>query len=156
MSADDAPAPVAGVDYNPIFERLVGDAQSTQGMVAYGVYKLAKRKWASEIRRQNGRAPTAEELKAYIATWTPSQLDNVRMVAEQTLAEYARNVIAEEEPRILREALRGGFWRAVWPAMLAALLYTLLLIGLALVLARSGIDLIGILKTAAGSHTPTP
>jgi len=65
------------------------------------------------------------------------------------LAEYAQSVIENEEPRILKKALRGSFWRAVWPSMVGALLYTLILIAFAIVLALSGIDLLGILKSAS-------
>jgi hypothetical protein len=151
---EQAPEPIAGVDYNPIFEQLVGDeslSPETQGLVAYGLYKVAKREWVTEFRRQNGRGPNDDELKAYIATWTPSRMENLLMSAEQTLAEFAKDTIAQEEPRILRRALRGTFWRAVGPTMVGALLYTLILIALAIILARSGIDLIGILKTASGA-----
>jgi hypothetical protein len=146
--------PVACSDYNPIFERLFGDVEdgsaNVEGLVAYGLYKISKREWVTGLRKKEARGPSAEELRAYMATWTPSQLDYVRQSAEQTLASYAKDVLAEEEPRILRQALRGSFWRAVWPAMVAAALYTLALVALAIILARSGIDLIGILRRAAG------
>ena len=65
------------------------------------------------------------------------------------LAAFADVVVSEQEPIILRRALRGSFWRAVWPSMLASLVYTLLLIGTAIVSARAGIDLIGIIRNAA-------
>jgi len=147
-----APAAAAPVGYNPIFEKLVDGDDDGQvlGIVAYGLYKIAKREWASEIARLQNRPPTQAELDAYIATWTPSQLENVKRNAAQVLSEYADSVISAEEPRILRDALRGSFWRGVWPSFTATLLYTLALIALAIVLARSGIDLIGILQRAAG------
>jgi hypothetical protein len=137
-------------DYNPTFEELVDRADDTiLGLIAYGYYKIAKREWASRIRAQIGRAPTDEELKAYIATWTPSQLQGVRERAAQVMAEYANNVIAAERPRILREALRGSFWRAVWPSMLASAFYTIALIMLVVIAARAGVDLLGIIEAAA-------
>ncbi len=140
--------------YNPIFEKLVGPENSEaglQGIVAYGLYKIAKREWVSEFRTRTGRKPTDDELDAYTRTWTASQLTTVNERAAQILAEYASEVIQSEEPRILRRALEGSFWRSVWPSMLAAFLYTLLLVGAALILARSGIDLIGIFRDVAGS-----
>lgn len=70
--------------------------------------------------------------------------------AAQVLAEYASTVIELEEPRILRTALRGSFWRGVGPSIVASFFYTLLLIAFALILARSGVDLIEIFDDIGG------
>jgi hypothetical protein len=39
--------------YNPIFERFVDpdrpEVEQLPGIVAYGLYKIAKREWASEL-----------------------------------------------------------------------------------------------------------
>ncbi|WP_113447868.1 hypothetical protein [Rhizobium cremeum] len=146
-------APNGSKDYNTIFERFVGDGeagnQDLLGIVAYGIYKNAKREWASEIRARHGRAPSEEELKAYHATWTSSQIQNARNNAQQVLAEYADYVISEAEPRILRDAVKGKFWPDVGTSIFSNALYTLGLIILAVILARSGVDLIGLLSTAA-------
>jgi hypothetical protein len=140
--------------FNPIFGKLVGTEEGVpadlQGFVAYGLYKVAKREWATEIATRHGRKPSEAELEAYMRTWTSSQITTLRERAAQVLSEYADAVIREEEPRILKNALRGSFWRGVWPSMLASFLYTLVLIGAALVLARSGIDLIGIFRDVTG------
>src|SRR3954471_18520897 len=100
--------------------------------------------------KKHKRAPSVDELKGYIQTWTPSQLNHVRQSAEQSLASYATDVIAEEEPRILRQAIKGAFWPAVLAGMAAVFLYTLLLMGVVIILARAGVDILGILKLAAG------
>ncbi|HZJ13200.1 MAG TPA: hypothetical protein VFD26_11250 [Methyloceanibacter sp.] len=148
--ADGGPEPADEADYNPIFEKLVDqDGSETRGIIAYGFYKVAKREWAEKVHEEEGRAPTPDALRAYIATWTPSRLEGVRKEADQLLAAYAENVIAEAEPRILKNALRGGFWRGVGASMVAAVLYTLILIAFATILAWSGVDLIGILKNTA-------
>lgn len=101
--------------YNPIFEKMLEAAgdDRLRGLVAYGLYKTAKREWARELQDREGRKPTDEELRAYIRHWTPTQMDNVQQMARQTLAEYAAAVIEAEEPRILRQALQGTFWRSV-------------------------------------------
>lgn len=154
MAEGDPPQPEAAIIFNPVFGKLVGSDEGAQaelqGLVAYGLYKISKREWATEISARHGRKPNEAELEAYMRTWTPSQLATLQERAAQVLSEYAAAVIQEEEPRILRRALQGGFWRAVWPSMLAGFLYTLLLIGVALVLALSGIDLIGILRDVTG------
>ncbi len=103
-----------------------------------------------DLQQRKGRKPNDEELRDYIHHWTPSQLGNVQEGARQALAAYASSVLEYEEPRILKRALKGGFWRSVWPSMLASFLYTLLLIGAAIILARSGVELIGILRQASG------
>jgi hypothetical protein len=146
------PAVEAGPHYNPIYEKLVdesGDGADLVGLVAYALYKRAKRNWARELRARRQRKPTAEELDAYVDTWTADRLEGVKSEAGAALAEYASAVVAEQEPEILRRALRGSFWRAVWPSMVAAFLYTLILIGAAFVLARAGVDFIGILRSGA-------
>ena len=140
--------------YNPIFERLVsesGGPNALPGLIAYGLYKTAKREWVSDLSAREGRKPTDAELDAYMRTWTASQITTIQERAEQFLAEYASAVIQEEEPRILREAVRGSFWRAILPSVVASFLYTLVLIAIALILARSGIDLLGIFRDVAGS-----
>lgn len=53
-------------DYNPIFEKLVdgNDDQRNEliGIVAYALYKKAKREWAMDLWNRTGRKPTEEQL----------------------------------------------------------------------------------------------
>lgn len=55
-------------DYNTIFERFVGASeeapQDLLGIVAYGIYKHAKREWVADIRTRFARPPTEDELRA--------------------------------------------------------------------------------------------
>ena len=105
-------------DYNPIFEQLVdGDHDQESeliGIIAYGLYKQAKREWSSEIRSQKQRGPNNDELKAYVASWTDSRIDGLRTEAAEILASFSGYVIENERPNILKDALRGRFWRGVW------------------------------------------
>ncbi len=73
----------------------------------------------------------------------------LRDEAAGALSAFAEVVIADERPRILEEALQGGFWRSVGSSMAANFFYTLVLIGLAIVLTLSGVDVVGILERAA-------
>lgn len=134
-------------NYNPIFERLVDSAESDhaqlQGLLAYGLYKIAKREWASEIRVQQGRGPTDAELESYIATWTPSRLDGVLGEAAQILAEYANFVINDAEPRILRNAAKGSFRRSFWSSFWATTAFAALLAVLGIILVWQGVDVLG-------------
>ncbi len=144
----DQPVPT---QYNNVFERFVGqnDMSDIIGIVAYGIYKNAKREWATSFRQEYARAPTQDELRAYHATWTPAQIQSARNSAAQVMTEYAATVIEEEEPKILREALKGAFWKSIWQSIFANFLYTLMLVGAAIILTKAGIDILGMLVKAA-------
>ncbi|WP_333824043.1 hypothetical protein [Pinisolibacter sp.] len=140
-----------GAIYNKMFETLVGhdrEAESNiDGLLAYGLYKLSKREWVTEFRVRKGRRPNSEEIEEYTRTWTATRLNGVRSGAKQALAVYAETVIEAATPGILKEALRGKFWNDVLKNMAANLFYTIILIFVAMVLAKAGVDLIGIFKS---------
>lgn len=150
---DESSSEKSANQYNKVFEKFVGDSPDGMsdiiGIVAYGIYKNAKREWATDFRSTYNKAPSQDDLNAYHATWTPAQIQSARNSAAQVMAEYADSVISNEEPRILRDALRGTFWPSVGTSIFANVVYTLALIAIAIVLARAGIDLIGLLSTAA-------
>ncbi|KMO18952.1 hypothetical protein [Methylobacterium platani] len=149
----------AGVDekqprYNPIFERFVPPDradENVRGLIAYGLYKIAKREWAQGLQERLGRQPTPEEQDAYIATWTDSRLRGLEQQADATLAAFAETVVTEATPAIREDALRGTSGKSIGLSIAANAIYTLILIALALVLAWGGIDLIGLLQKARPS-----
>ncbi|MEF2073113.1 hypothetical protein [Consotaella aegiceratis] len=137
--------------YNPLFERFVNvdlpDADMLPGMVAYCLYKIAKREWATDFFDRNGRKPNDSELADYIRTWTTTRLAGAEKEAETVILTFANSVIEANEPTIREDALRGTFWSAVRASMTAAFFYTPLLIGFAVVLRFSGIDLLAIFQS---------
>lgn len=140
--------------YNPIFERFVPPDkadENVRGLIAYGLYKIAKREWTQRLQERTGRQPTSEERDAYIATWTDSRLRGLEQQADATLAAFAGTVIVEATPSIREDALRGTSGKSIGLSIAANAIYTLILIALALVLAWSGIDLIGLLQKARAS-----
>ncbi|MEL4073431.1 hypothetical protein WKW50_25335 [Ochrobactrum sp. GPK 3] len=142
-------------EYNCAFDRFIGDDFSDLiGIVAYGIYKNAKREWASAFKREKKRAPTPQELRAYHASWTPTQIENARKSAEQLLSQHAKTVVEKEETRILRKALKGNFWMSVWQSILANSLYTIILIALTFIVSRAGVDLLGIFTRARERSEP--
>ncbi len=156
MSRDDSEPELALGDvdansYNRIFEQLVGQGSEAgtnlAGLVAYGLYKVSKREWVSEFRQRKGRSPNGEELTEYTRTWTSTRLNGVRDAASQALVGYADYVTEKARPEILRDALKGRFWQDIIKNMMASFFYTVLLILIAIVLAKAGIDLIGIFKS---------
>ncbi len=148
----------SGGAYNPMFERFVprdeADSEYLPGLVAYALYKSKKQEWAMELRRRRGRAPTAEEVDNYTTTWTAGQITATRGQAQQALIEYAEQVVAEARPTILQEALRGGFWKGVGASVVAAIIYTAILIVLAVGLHANGIDLLSAYQGTAPISTP--
>jgi hypothetical protein len=136
--------------FDPVFPRLVNEAEGTEqkliGFIAYGLYHDAKREWISDFRSREGRYPQEEELQGYERSWTASRLEGLKNVAVQSIAAYTDSVLSQAETQILRNALKGGGWRAVWCGLVGALLYTLMVIGLIVILARSGIELKGLFE----------
>jgi hypothetical protein len=133
-----------------VFPRLVNEAEGTEqkliGFVAYGLYQDTKREWISDFRSREGRYPQDEELREYERSWTASRLEGLKNAAVQSIAAYTDSVLSQAETQILRNALKGSGWRAVWCGLIGALLYTLIVIGLIVILARSGIDLKGLFE----------
>lgn len=155
MAADGSEAQLtSGLSYNPIFGELVGDSAEINdnlvGVVAYGIYKIAKREWLTEFKARCGREPTTEEVTNYTLTWTKSRKDALTFAAESSLAKFADTIISDAAPGIREAALRGTFWSAVWTSIFASALYTLFLIALAIILAWAGIDAIGLIRAAGG------
>jgi hypothetical protein len=147
---------VEKIDFNPIFGQFVSmdlaETDRLAGIVAYGLYKIAKREWATDLFEREGRAPTSPDLEGYIRTWTLSQIEGKREQAETILAEYANAVVEAATPDIQKEALRGSFWKAIGYGIAANVFYTLLLVVIVLVLKWVGVDILGLLEKAPPSH----
>lgn len=123
----DSERPVRGQspDYNTVFEQLVGEADPADrqliGLVAYGLYKISKREWVVTYREQNGGGkPSEDERRGHAMGQTQTILDGYRSQANEIVAGYANSILEAERPRILREALKGSFWRSFWPSFLAS------------------------------------
>lgn len=130
--------------YNRLFEEFYdADEDQVRALIAYGLYKVAKREWVQRASK-GGDASTRAELQAYHETWTPANIAGKRAEADQVLRSYSDAVIAQERPRIIEEALRGDALKSVTINLLSAFLYTLILIGIVVVLRWSGIDLLAI------------
>ncbi len=139
-NGDDEP------QFNSIFAQFtdVEENDRIPGLIAYGLYKTAKREWASGVWENQRRRPNESELAAYERTWTSSQIEGKRDQARNILSVYADNVIEAATPAIEKDALQGTGVRAVLYGLLTNLIYTLILIGVALGAKYAGIDLLGI------------
>jgi uncharacterized membrane protein len=127
--------------FDPIFPRLVKEDSPEDkflGFIVYGLYQEAKREWVSAFQARERRYPGDEELRAYERTWTASRLEALENAAAQLVTAYTDTVMTHAEKQILRSALKGSFWRAVWRWVVGALCYTILLFALVIGLTRSG------------------
>ena len=124
-------------------------------MVAYCLYKIRKREWATDFFATNGRKPNDEELAAYVAMWTPSLIEGTRQQATGIVNSFAASVLDENAPKIREDALRGTFLRAVFTSIVASFFYTLLLIGVVIVGQIAGVDIASIWSAISGIASKT-
>ena len=149
---DDRSLPLT-TDFNRLFDRLVMDQaedQPLRGFVAYVFYKIAKREWVREQCDKLGGPPSPEAVRGYIASWTDSRIDGLKLEAETSLVEFASSIIDGERPKIEAAALKEkSFWRDVGVGIVAAFIWTLLLIVFAIILKWwTHIDVISIFTKA--------
>jgi len=136
------------VPYNPLFERFYDqDEDQVRGLIAYGLYKVAKREWSTQFVNNAQRQPTLEEIHAYHATWRDSVILGKRAEADDILESYANEIVKQERPGIIEEALRGTFWSSVLTNIVSGALYTLLLIAIIVIVRWAGVDLLSLAGT---------
>jgi hypothetical protein len=70
----------------------------------------------------------------------------MREQADGALAAFGDDAVEQARPGILKDALRGSFWKAVWSSMVAAFFYSLALIALVLILRWNGVDILGLFQ----------
>jgi hypothetical protein len=115
---------------NPIFDALVKVEGEVSGLVAYSIYKQNKRAWLNDFQKTVGRPPNEAETRAYIVgESTQRRLATYRHLAQATLAGEG-----PEAPAVVKRA--GGrsssfyfVWAAVLILAIAAVVYTLYVIG---------------------------
>jgi hypothetical protein len=127
--------------YNPIFEVLSGKNDPLVAAVAYSLYKQAKREWVLNFRATHGRRPSLSEHRVHAQTQTEQILSAYTAMASQVLAAYADAAIMGAAPRILKDAMRGGFMRSFWPSMAASAAFAAVLLLIVLVAALFGFGL---------------
>lgn len=137
--------------HNTLYERFVDNGgNEVQGFIAYGLYKNAKREWVIAFKAAHDREPTANEIAAYVSTYTDQTIATYETQAAAALAEFAEDAVENARPEIVEEALRGSFWASVGQSIFANALYTLVLVALVLVLAFAGVDIEGVYQRIVG------
>src|SRR5215204_11238 len=125
---------------DPMFPQIVKDTDSPEqkliGYIAYGLYEEARREWVADFHTREGRYPSDAEVSAYERSWTSSRLEGIRNAAVQVIAAYADNLSSQIEAALLRDTLKGRFGREVVRWLFSAALYSLIIVGLYVVLGR--------------------
>lgn len=139
------------MSYNRLFETFVDNQPSKiLGYVAYGLYKESKRQWVQQETSTRGVAPTDTQIRGHVGSYTPALQDSLLKSAETALAAFAAEAIEEAKPAIVQEALRGSAASAIRIGLLTNLIYTVLLVALAIVLKYAGVDILGIFQSTKG------
>ncbi|MBC7769553.1 MAG: hypothetical protein H7124_12280 [Phycisphaerales bacterium] len=126
------------------------------GMVAYGLYKKDKREWMIRFRTERNRAPNVDEIVDYTLGWNDVRIESSKNTAQSVLANFAAYVLAREEPKIIKDALRGRFWDALGLGLIVNLVYTAALLIVVASLGSQGIDLIDIYREFAEPPVAAP
>jgi hypothetical protein len=151
IEAPNSAQPIEGPKspLDSIFPRLVNDADASEqkliGLIAYGLFQEAKREWVADFQIRENRYPSDEELGDYERSWTASRLQALQNAAAQVVTSYADTIMTQAERHILRNALKGSISRSAWRWLIGSVLYTGLVIGVIIILSKSGIDLMQLL-----------
>lgn len=100
-----------------------------------------------KFETDHGRPPKAAEINAYVSAYTPQTIDAFEAQASGVLAQFANGVVSDARPEIVKETLKGTFWKNVGQSIAANAIYTVVLVVIAMILAAAGVDLIGIFTT---------
>lgn len=163
MPGPPPPAPQSPATHNDIFERFVDpDAEdatiTVAGMVAYGLYKKDKRQWMMRFCEEKGRAPSAAEIADYMIGWNQARFDSSKTSAQGVLANFAAYFLAQERPKIIKEALRGRFIENLAMGLAVNVTYTAILLVVVIGLGAQGVDLLEMYEKlgAAGAGANSP
>ena len=120
------------------------EPKQVRALVAYGLCKIAKREWTSGFHERQAGPPSIADIDAYHASWTASMIYGKQAEADAILRDYGSTIIAAEKPRIVEDALHGTSIRAMAVNIGSAFLYTLILVGIVVVLRFAGVDILSL------------
>ncbi len=86
----------------------------------------------------------------YVEAYTPQMQDVFDAQAAGVLAQFAEGAVSDAKPTIVEHALKGTASRAIWQAIFANAIYTLMLIAVVIILDRAGVDLLSLAVSADG------
>jgi hypothetical protein len=122
--------------FSPMFDKLAGNPDSLDGLVAYALYKKAKREWVI------ARRPSRPEIDAHHTTVTDSMPEMYRNEARGRMAAYAQGAIAEVANALRQEGAESeivetvrkqqSFVRNLGVNLLGSLAFSILLFGVGL------------------------
>ena len=122
--------------YSDVYDRLVKDDGDTSGLVAYGIYKKAKREFIRKKQAELGVIVLPDDvLEEFYATQTDYMLELYRIHAKKMTREFLdelydkdiehekQNMEAKYEK--LADSVRPSFWYGVLQGVVASFLFVL-------------------------------
>ncbi|MEM6848625.1 MAG: hypothetical protein AAF580_11220 [Pseudomonadota bacterium] len=131
--------------YNTVFERLIPEHADQKArvhaLIAYGLYKQAKRDWVRSYQKRTGQAPDEAAYKAFADTQNDAVLEAYRSEASQIANDHAEDAVKARTPAIVQNAVKGSFAISFWSSLLANMVFATGLLLLALISAVMGFGL---------------
>jgi hypothetical protein len=134
--------------YNKIFETLCSDGDQLDifDMVAYSLYKKAKKEFVKNIKVQYSRKPTQSELNNYVSS-AELHLENYKSQAERMVGDLFNNILNEKYPEIenqvLKEYNKNNFWYDVFIGLFTSFLWSVILVVMYFIISGYSIEEVG-------------
>lgn len=155
----DTANPPSCLAHYKAFDKLVKDKarpQQLNALVAFGLYMEAECRWAERFDK-----PTDTDCVTYHNNGSmPYFLNQYEDQAQKLLSDFGEAILASNQKKVLASAVEGAieaahktkkaFARGISEAVVGALVWTVILIGITIIAQRVGIDVIEIYKRAAG------
>lgn len=134
----------------PAFDRFITADQAgtdLQGLVAYGLYKTLKRGWSIRKGRTSGRSLTREEADEYLDVLTDELERQLKNDAASALKIFAAQAVEDATLSTIRTHLgKDTFWKDVQAGVVAAFLWSLILVVVGLIIAFSNVDVFNMIE----------
>lgn len=114
-------------DESRVFASLREAGAPIVAAVAFSLYTQAKHEWIRDFEQRERRRPTDEEIAGFVGSYGVVTLEALLSQGERVFEDAAIESVEIARPAIVAEALRGGFWRAVWPSFVATVAFSLAL-----------------------------
>jgi len=96
--------------HSDIYERLVRAEDDLTGLVAYGIYQAAKRRWIVDFETRKKCSPSEDEIRDYVHTYDQAALDRLSKQAIELIFrvtnEQLKVRIEQMTPDLVNERLR--------------------------------------------------
>jgi len=111
-------SPLAEDSFNTIFQRLTVEPDDLVGLIAYGLYKQAKRDWVLRYKNKHRSYPEQSDMQAYHDHFSDDDLLRFRSQAESMMLDFAE-VIVEDRRLMIEDNARNGELKDIKTAIIS-------------------------------------